>query len=144
MPTIWDRSRKEAINYLKEWIKEKIQIWRNRLLNNVGKEILIKSVVTVMPSYVMNIVKFPSTWFVEIDAMTTRFWWGASNGDKNIHWKKWEAMTKAKKEGSYGFKELQTFNSAMLSNMETEILTAPNALWVRVMESLSFPNTDFM
>lgn len=97
-----------------------------------------------MPSYVMNIVKFPSTWFVEIDAMTTRFWWGGSNGDKNIHWKKWEAMTKAKKEGGYGFKELQTFNSAMLSNMETEILTAPNALWVRVMESLSFPNTDFM
>lgn len=41
LPTIWGRSRRDAPDYLKERIHDKIQGWRNRLLNNVGKEILI-------------------------------------------------------------------------------------------------------
>lgn len=61
LPTIWGKSRRDALNYLKERISDKIQGWRNRLLNNVGKEVLIKAVITAIPSYAMSVFKFPAT-----------------------------------------------------------------------------------
>lgn len=74
LPTQWGRSKKEALGYLRERIRDKIQSWRNRLLNQAGKEVLMKAVVTVIPSYVMNVFKFPLTWCSEINVMIARLW----------------------------------------------------------------------
>lgn len=73
LPTIWGRLRKEALDYLKERIWNKIQSWRNCLFNHAGKEVLIKAIVTVIPTYVMNVFKLPTTWCANINAMITRF-----------------------------------------------------------------------
>lgn len=69
---------------------------------------------------------------------------GASNGDRNIHWKKWDKMTYSKSEGEYEFRELQHFNSALLANMAAQVLNEPNALWVRVLKGIYFSSTSFM
>lgn len=37
LPTIWGRSRREAMNYVKERVQDKINGWRNKLNNNAGK-----------------------------------------------------------------------------------------------------------
>lgn len=74
LPIVWGRSRNEAYDYLKERIWDKIQKWRNRLLNHAGKDALIKAVVTVIPTYVMNVFKFPTKWCANVNAMIARFW----------------------------------------------------------------------
>lgn len=81
LTTIWGRSRNDAFAYLKECIRDKIQSWRNQLLNNTGKEVLIKVVVTAIPAYVMNVFKLPTTWCSEVNTMIAKFWWGMNNGD---------------------------------------------------------------
>lgn len=48
LPTIWGRSRREAMAYIKERVRDKLNSWRNRLLNSAGKEVLIKFVVSAM------------------------------------------------------------------------------------------------
>lgn len=53
-------------------------------------------------------------------------------------------MTGAKKEGGFGFKELQTFNTTLLTKMAARILEEPNSLWVQVLKGIYFPNSDFM
>lgn len=53
-------------------------------------------------------------------------------------------MTKPKKIGGYGFRELQAFNLAMLSKLATRIMAEPNALWVRLIKSLYFLNVGFL
>lgn len=78
---------------MKERIRDKLQSWRNQILNNVGKEVLIKSVITVIPAYVMCVFKLPTSWCEEINFMIVKFSWGANNGYREIHWKRWEAMT---------------------------------------------------
>lgn len=76
IPTIWGRSRREALNYLKDRISSKITSWRNKMLNNAGKDVLIKSVVTTLPTYVMSVFKLPISWCDEINSMVAKFWWG--------------------------------------------------------------------
>lgn len=53
-------------------------------------------------------------------------------------------MMVAKKDGGFGFKELRTFNSTMLANQATRLLSEPNALWTRVLKGLYFPNSDLL
>lgn len=118
--------------------------WRNRLLNNAGKEVLIKVVVSALPTYVISVFQLPSSWCTEINSIVARFWWGATNGACKIHWKRWEAMTMAKREGGFGFKDMASFNLAMVANSAARLLDDPNALWARLLKCLYFQNGDFM
>lgn len=68
--------KKGCLNFLKERKQDKIQGWRNRLLNNVEKEVLIKAVITSIPTYAMNDFGLTSIWCAEINAMISTFWWG--------------------------------------------------------------------
>ncbi|KAJ1381685.1 hypothetical protein SESBI_44925 [Sesbania bispinosa] len=45
LPGSWSRSRITSLNWLKECILQKIDGWKERLLNQVGKEVLIKTVL---------------------------------------------------------------------------------------------------
>lgn len=143
LPTIWGRSRKDTLGYLKERIWDKLHSWRNHLLNQAGKEVLIKSVVTALPTYVMSAFKLLTSRCNEVNSMIARFWWGVINGDRKVHWKRWEIMTPGKKDDDFGLRELYAFNSAMLATMASWNMTEPNTLWVKVTKSLYFPSTDF-
>lgn len=82
------------------------------MLNNAGKEVLIKSVITLIPTYAMHVFRLILTWCSEINAMIARFWWGAKNGDRKIHWKCWEIMTTQKQHG------VSTFRNCRYSTLQ--------------------------
>ncbi|CAN6556372.1 unnamed protein product [Malus baccata var. baccata] len=60
VPTLWGRSKKQGLAYVKGRIVEKLQGWKNSTLSKAGKEVLIKAVVQAIPAYPMNIFKFPA------------------------------------------------------------------------------------
>lgn len=68
------------MHFIKEKVRVKIDGWRNKLLNNAVKEVMIKSVITSIPTYAMSVFKLPNTWCAEINAMIARFWWGLATG----------------------------------------------------------------
>lgn len=53
-------------------------------------------------------------------------------------------MTKAKDIGGFGFRELQDFNSGLLTNMVERVMNEPGNLWVQVLKGLYFPSSGFM
>lgn len=61
---------------------------------------------------------------------------GASNGDRKMHWTRWDRLTREKKEGGFGFRELEAFNTALLAKMASRILDEPDSLWVKVLKVL--------
>lgn len=123
---------------------KKILGWRTKLLNNAEKEVLIKTVITTIPTYAMSVFQITKSWCKKINTIISRFWWRVSNGDRKIYWEKWETMTKLKKDGGFGFRELEFFDKAFLEKMAARIVMLPNTLWVRVLKSLYFPSTDFL
>lgn len=66
------------------------------MLNNVGSEVLIKAVITKIPTYAMNVFKLLTTWCLKINDTIAQFWWRGSDLSQKIHWKRWEVMTRVK------------------------------------------------
>ena len=87
LPSFIGRNRTACFNQIKERIWGRMQGWKEKLLSQAGREIMIKAVVQSIPVYSMSVFKLPVSLCKDIEAMVRKFWWG--NGDaKKIHWVK--------------------------------------------------------
>ncbi|KAL4335116.1 hypothetical protein GQ457_07G005120 [Hibiscus cannabinus] len=50
IPMIWGRGKKAALAFIKDRIVSRISSWKGRFLSQAGKEVLIKAVVSAMPT----------------------------------------------------------------------------------------------
>lgn len=57
MPVMWGRSKRAAMNYIVEKVRERVQSWKKRLLSYAGKEIMIKAVLQALPTYTMSVFR---------------------------------------------------------------------------------------
>ncbi|XP_072084658.1 uncharacterized protein [Arachis hypogaea] len=96
LPARWRRSKNKALEWIHEKMLDKMQGWKEKLLNQDGKEVLIKAVIQVIPVYDMNIIKFPKSFCKRIEAGIARFWWRSNGKKRSIYWKSWH-----RKDGQY-------------------------------------------
>lgn len=115
LPSMVGRSKKSTFGFIKDRVWQRINSWSSKCLSRSGREVMIKSVLQSIPSYVMSIFRLPNSLLEEIEKMLNAFWWGhggASN--KGIHWLAWDKLSVHKRHGGMGFKDLAAFNVAML------------------------------
>lgn len=144
MPAEWGRSKVSGLAWIKERVLAKIGGWKEGLLNQAGKEVLIKAVIQAIPSYAMSIIRFPKTFCSSLCSAVARFWWSSPGRDRGIHWKRWRALTDSKKNGGLGFREFSHMNSSLLAKQAWRIIHSPNALWVKILQAIYFPNSSFL
>ncbi|CAL2272793.1 unnamed protein product [Prunus armeniaca] len=73
LPTVWGRSKKEALSYIKERITKVIHGSNCKALMYTGKEILIKAIAAAILAYPMTWFKLPSTLCYEIGMIMANF-----------------------------------------------------------------------
>jgi hypothetical protein len=61
-----------------------------------------------------------------------------------MHWISWEKMTLPKADGGLGFKDLYTFNLAMLARQGWRLVQAPDSLCSKVLVARYFPTGDVL
>ena len=67
------------------------------------------------PMYTMNCFKLPESLCNELNTKMRNFWWGQRDKERKMAWIAWEKMCTPKNEGGMGFKDLKTFNLALLA-----------------------------
>lgn len=144
LPTIYGRSEKEALAFVKEKILHKVQGWKQSLLTQAGREVLIKFVAQAVPSYPMSVFSFPIGFCKEIDSILANFWWGHNQEANKIHWIIWKDLGLPKKEGGMGFRSPRDFNTALLAKQCWRLMMEPDAFWAQLIKSRYFPNNDFL
>jgi hypothetical protein len=76
---------------------------------------MIKSVLQTILSCVMSIFHLPYSLITTTEKMINSFVWGHGRANnRGIHWLSWENLLMHKVNGGLSFKDLSTFNLAML------------------------------
>ena len=73
LPSLVGRNKKASFNYIKKRVWKQLQGWKEKLLSQARREILIKSVVQVIPTYTMSYFKLPLGLCSEIKSLIRRF-----------------------------------------------------------------------
>ena len=71
------------------------------------------------------------------------YWWGDTSIKRKIHWRNWEALCCSKMDDGLGFKNMESFNLAMLAK-QWRIIHNDDSLSFKVLKGKYFPNTDPM
>lgn len=106
-----------ALQSLHNRIASKLKGWKQKLLSYAGRDVLIKSVISFIPTYFMSCYKLPKGCCDEINAMIARFWWGQNVEERRIHWVRWDKLVDLKNTRGLGFKDMQDLNVALLTKM---------------------------
>uniref|UniRef100_A0A2N9FNB8 Reverse transcriptase domain-containing protein n=1 Tax=Fagus sylvatica TaxID=28930 RepID=A0A2N9FNB8_FAGSY len=144
LPPIIGRAKKRAFNEIKDRIWKRLQGWKEKLLSQAGREVLIKAVIQAIPTYAMSCFQFPAGLCQEISSMAYRFWWGQRNGGRKIHWMNKKKLYRTKQDGGMGFRDLHLFNSALLARLGWRLMHNPSSLVYRVLKAKYFPHTSFL
>lgn len=78
VPIAWGRSKKEIVYRIVDRVTKKWSGWKENFLSNAGKEILLKLVIKVIPTYIMGLYKFPAHNIQRLKSIMAKFWWGSS------------------------------------------------------------------
>jgi len=94
LPSMIGRSKHATFKFIKDRILNKINSWSSRCLSQAEREVLIKSVLQSIPSYVMSVSLLPRSLINEIEKMLNSFWWGHNSANsRGLHWLSWERLS---------------------------------------------------
>ncbi|KAL4609732.1 hypothetical protein ACB092_08G002500 [Castanea dentata] len=100
--------------------------WKEKLLSQAGREVLLKAVVQAIPTFAMSCFKLSVGLCKEIEMQIRKFCW--------------EILCKSKFEGGMGFKDLVRFNEAMLAKQIWRLQTQKDSLLYKVFNTKYFPS----
>lgn len=84
LPMVITRSKEQVFGFIRNSIDKKLKGWRNKLLSQVGKEIMIKAVAMAMPTYTMSCFRLTNKICKEISSKMADYWWGDADGKKKV------------------------------------------------------------
>ena len=76
LPAMVGKNKMASFNYIKERVWGKLQGWKEKLLSQAGREVLLKAVVQAIPTFPMSCFKLPIGLCHDIEAMIRKLWWG--------------------------------------------------------------------
>ncbi|XP_024155755.1 uncharacterized mitochondrial protein AtMg00310-like [Rosa chinensis] len=144
LPTIWGRSKKDSLSFIKAKLADKIQNWKLFTLSMAGRETLIKYVAQTVPTFPMHCFKFPTTPCKELDAMMANFWWGQKKDENKIYWRSWDFLGQPKDRGGLGFRNLSEFNTLVLAKQVWRLHSNPTSFCAQILKEIYYPYSDIL
>jgi hypothetical protein len=106
--------------------------------------VLIKACAQAIPIFAMSCFDITKGLCDQMSAMVCRFWWAQQDEENKVHWISWDKLSLSKKVGGLGYKDLHSFNMAMLTKQGWRLLTDPTLLCARMLKAKYFPTTDVL
>lgn len=113
VPLIMGRCTKHHFEFIVEKVQQRFSSWEARNLSLAGRCILVQSILSGIPAYIMQTTWISQSTCKELGRMSCDFLWGSSDRRK-LHLAKWSTVTKPKKKGGLGLREARTANISLL------------------------------
>ncbi|GKF79097.1 hypothetical protein Tco_0234665, partial [Tanacetum coccineum] len=104
---------------------------------------LIQSVLGSMHIYWASVFILPSRVLLNIEQLMRNFLWCHGNGGKGKSKVAWEVVSLPKVEGGLGIRQLECFNSALMTTYIWKLLTLKESLWVKWIHEYKLNGRNF-
>lgn len=115
LPSIISQSKVKFFVNLVDKTWQQIVNWKFQYLSIAGKAIMLKSVLQALPTYTMVIFLLLKVIVRRLNVPLKEFWSGFHGDQSKIHWLKWSCLGLPKNLGGLRFKDMASFNLALLS-----------------------------
>lgn len=129
---IVDRIRQKSIN------------WSSKFLSTTGRMVFLKSILASIPTYTMSCFKLLASLCKRIQSTLTRFWWDSKMNKRTICWVSWNKLTRSRKLGGLGFRDIKHFTDALLAKISWRILSNPECLLARILKGKYYHASPFL
>lgn len=119
---------------LKDKLLSRVNWWTGRWLSKGGKEVLIKSILLDLPTYILSTFLIPLEICESLASVIAKFWWSSNPPKREIHWVKWEKLWSPREEGGIGFRMIHKFNLALLAKQLWRLVQFIDSLVERVLK----------
>uniref|UniRef100_A0A1J3E5Y1 Putative mitochondrial protein n=1 Tax=Noccaea caerulescens TaxID=107243 RepID=A0A1J3E5Y1_NOCCA len=133
-------AKTKIFNFLIDRQNQRLNGWTSKLLSKGGKEILLKSVLSAMPSHVMSCFRLPKGVTNKLTSAVATFWWSNNGQSRGMHWLAWKKLCRHKDDGGLGFRTIDDFNTALLAKQLWRLIDKPGSLFARVFKGRYFRN----
>ncbi|EOY06655.1 Uncharacterized protein TCM_021311 [Theobroma cacao] len=102
--------------------------WENKILSPGGRITLLRSVLSSIPIYLLQVLKPPVNVIEKIERLFNSFLWGGSTECKRIHWASWNNSTFPCTEGGLDIRSLKDIFGAFTTKLWWRFHTC-NSIW---------------
>ncbi|KAI9128659.1 hypothetical protein K1719_000142 [Acacia pycnantha] len=131
VPLIHSRVTKHSFRHITQKVQSRLSSWKGKHLWMTGHTVLIKSVISTLPSYQMQSTLLPKSVLYKIEKVSRNFLWCQDENARKMHLIPWQNIIKSKKVGGLGIKNLELQNKAFIMKLCWGMITRPEALWVK-------------
>jgi hypothetical protein len=97
--------------------------WKGKLLTVGGWLVLISSVLTGLPLFMLSFFRIPKRVLKKLDYYRSRFFWQCDEHKKKYTLAKWSVLSTPKSVGGLGMTNLDTQSSCLLGKWLFKLLT---------------------
>lgn len=125
LPSMISKSKYNTFRGLKEKVWIMLNNWQNHFLSQTRNEVLIKVVFQAIPTYTMSVFKLPKKLCDDLTKKQT----------KKINWLKWKKLNLPEIDGCMGFRDIKSFNQAMLVKQDWRFIINHSSLAAQVIKA---------
>jgi len=103
-------------------IENKLSGWKGKMLSLGGRLVLINSVLSSLPMFMMSFFELPKGVLEKIDCFRSRFYWQSDHHKRKYRLAKWEIMCQPKIQGGLGIHNLDLQNKCLMSKCLFKLL----------------------
>ncbi|XP_072054964.1 uncharacterized protein [Arachis hypogaea] len=128
-----DRAAKKTVEEVIDKVQRRLASWKGRLLNKAGRLCFVKSMLTSIPVYNMQVAFFPSYACEKIDSMMKQFLWKGQTDGRGLPLVNWTKVVTPRKHGGLGVRDFRCANIALLGKLVWQLLHYKEKLWVQLL-----------
>lgn len=127
---------------MKDKLWARVRGWNEKNLSMAGREVLIKSILQDIPTFVMSCFKLPDSILEEVEKTIRRYWWGSKHS-KGVSWLALARLCRPKITGDMGFRDIASFNLALLTKQAWRITSNPDLIISKILKARYYPASSF-
>ena len=110
----------------------KLSRWKVQLLSFARRTVLVKSVMSSIPNYVIQGAVLPSHLYEKLGKIIRDFLQGTTLEKKKLHLVEWSKIVRPKDEEGLGIQAAKAKNIALLAKLNWRLYQEKESLWARV------------